>query len=177
MKRGYDPTKINGKTRMKISLYLQQGGKSAYTLEPLDLNRVIKDPKYTEIDHIIPISISLDDSQNNKVLALHSENQVKGNLTPFMAYALINLMEWDVVIQNLRHMFFRIKIFHTKKKLNLLNEENITKEEVAKKFINRNLVDTSYACRVVLNTLSDYFKDNEIDTKSSYYQWSSNRFV
>ena len=52
-----------------------------------------------------------------------------------------------------------------KKKLNLLNEENITKEEVAKKFINRNLVDTSYACRVVLNTLSDYFKDNEIDTK------------
>lgn len=36
---------------------------------------------------------------------------------------------------------------------------------MAKKFINRNLVDTSYACRVVLNTLSDYFKDNEIDTK------------
>ena len=87
MKRGYDPTKINGKTRMKIRLYEQQEGKSAYTLEPLDLNRVIKDPKYTEIDHIIPISISLDDSQNNKVLALHSENQVKGNLTPFMAYA------------------------------------------------------------------------------------------
>lgn len=26
-------------------------------------------------------------------------------------------------------------------------------------------MDTSYACRVVLNTLSDYFKDNGIDTK------------
>ena len=36
---------------------------------------------------------------------------------------------------------------------------------MARKFINRNLVDTSYACRTVLNTLQHYFKDNEIDTK------------
>lgn len=163
--KGYDPTKINGKTRMKISLYLQQGGKSAYTFEPLDLNRVIKDPKYTEIDHIIPISISLDDSQNNKVLALHSENQVKGNLTPFMAYAANKFNGMGCSYPEFKTNVLSNKNIPYKKKLNLLNEENITKEEVAKKFINRNLVDTSYACRVVLNTLSDYFKDNEIDTK------------
>lgn len=163
--KGYDPTKINGKTRMKISLYLQQGGKSAYTFEPLDLNRVIKDPKYTEIDHIIPISISLDDSQNNKVLALHSENQVKGNLTPFMAYAANKFNGMGCSYSEFKTNVLSNKEIPYKKKLNLLNEENITKEEVAKKFINRNLVDTSYACRVVLNTLSDYFKDNEIDTK------------
>lgn len=163
--KGYDPTKINGKTRMKISLYLQQGGKSAYTFEPLDLNRVIKDPKYTEIDHIIPISISLDDSQNNKVLALHSENQVKGNLTPFMAYAANKFNGMGCSYSEFKKNVLSNDNIPYKKKLNLLNEENITKEEVAKKFINRNLVDTSYACRVVLNTLSDYFKDNEIDTK------------
>lgn len=150
---------------MKISLYLQQGGKSAYTFEPLDLNRVIKDPKYTEIDHIIPISISLDDSQNNKVLALHSENQVKGNLTPFMAYAANKFNGMGCSYPEFKTNVLSNKNIPYKKKLNLLNEENITKEEVAKKFINRNLVDTSYACRVVLNTLSDYFKDNEIDTK------------
>ena len=45
------------------------------------------------------------------------------------------------------------------------NYSKVTKLLVKPKFINRNLVDTSYACRVVLNTLSDYFKDNEIDTK------------
>lgn len=165
IEKGYDPTKINGKTRMKIRLYEQQGGKSAYTLEPLDLNRVIKDPKYTEIDHIIPISISLDDSQNNKVLALHSENQVKGNLTPFMAYAANKFNGMGCSYPEFKTNVLSNKNIPYKKKLNLLNEENITKEEVAKKFINRNLVDTSYACRVVLNTLSDYFKDNEIDTK------------
>lgn len=165
IEKGYDPTKINGKTRMKIRLYEQQKGKSAYTLEPLDLNRVIKDPKYTEIDHIIPISISLDDSQNNKVLALHSENQVKGNLTPFMAYAASKFNGMGCSYSEFKTNVLSNKEIPYKKKLNLLNEENITKEEVAKKFINRNLVDTSYACRVVLNTLSDYFKDNEIDTK------------
>ena len=46
-----------------------------------------------------------------------------------------------------------------------MNEKDITKIEVIKEFINRNLVDTSYACRTVLNTLQNYFKDNGIDTK------------
>lgn len=50
LEKGYDPSEINGKTRMKISLYLQQEGKSAYTFKTLKLNRIIKEPKYTEIE-------------------------------------------------------------------------------------------------------------------------------
>lgn len=165
LEKGYDPSEINGKTRMKISLYLQQEGKSAYTFKTLKLNRIIKEPKYTEIDHIIPISISLDDSQNNKVLALSSENRAKDNLTPFMAYAANKFNEKGCSYSEFKTSVLSNKNIPYKKKLNLLNEENITREVVAKKFINRNLVDTRYACRVVLNTLSDYFKDNEIDTK------------
>lgn len=165
LEKGYDPSEINGKTRMKISLYLQQEGKSAYTFKSLKLNRIIKEPKYTEIDHIIPISISLDDSQNNKVLALSSENRAKDNLTPFMAYAANKFNEKGCSYSEFKTSVLSNKNIPYKKKLNLLNEENITREVVAKKFINRNLVDTRYACRVVLNTLSDYFKDNEIDTK------------
>ena len=52
-----------------------------------------------------------------------------------------------------------------KKKEYLLYEKDITKFSNMKEFIARNLVDTSYANRVVLNTLQKYFKDNEIDTK------------
>lgn len=159
---GYDPDKINGKTRMKIRLYQQQHGKSAYTNQPLELHQVIKDPSYTEIDHIIPLSVSLDDSQNNKVLTLRSENQAKGNLTPFMAFQA-NKFKYSYA--EFKANVLANKNILYKKRLNLLNEENITKEEVAKKFINRNLNDTSYACRVVFNTLADYFKDNDIDTK------------
>ena len=58
-----------------------------------------------------------------------------------------------------------MKNISSKKRRNLLFSEDITKYSVIQQFINRNLVDTSYACRVVLNTLSDYFKDNGIDTK------------
>ena len=79
---GYNPDKINGKTKMKVRLYLEQDGKSAYTLSPLSLGEVITNPRYTEIDHIIPISISLDDSYNNKILATANENKAKGNRTP-----------------------------------------------------------------------------------------------
>ena len=45
-----------------------------------------------------------------------------------------------------------------------MNEEDITKFAVIEKFINRNLVDTSYATRTIMNTLQDYFKDNGIET-------------
>ena len=65
---------------------MEQDGKSAYTLKPLKLEKVINDPEYTEIDHIIPISISCDDSYNNKVLTMKIENSDKGQRTPIDAY-------------------------------------------------------------------------------------------
>lgn len=67
----------------KFRLYQEQAGKCAYSLEALDLDRVINDPKYTEIDHPLPYSRSFDDSQNNRVLVLSRENQNKGNRTPY----------------------------------------------------------------------------------------------
>lgn len=163
--RGYDPQNVRGKTKQKIRLYLMQEGKSAYTLQELDLHRIIKDDKYTEIDHIIPISISLDDSQSNKVLALHSENQQKGNLTPFMAFHTGKFAGMDCTWNKFKENVLSNKNYNHKKKNNLLDERDINKFSVIQEFINRNLVDTSYANRVVLNTLVEYFKDNEMDTK------------
>lgn len=163
--KGYDPNKINAKTKTKIRLYEMQEGKSAYTLQPLDLHRIIKDPTYTEIDHVIPISISLDDSLNNKVLILRSENQAKGNLTPVDAYNKGKFADYDCTLSKYIDYVTKSKLYNRKKKSNLLYSKDITKFTNIKEFINRNLVDTSYACRVVLNTLTDYFKDNDINTK------------
>ena len=163
--RGLDPEKVNGKTKLKIRLYQEQDGKSAYTLQPLDLDRIIKDQTYTEIDHIIPVSISLDDSQNNKVLITRTENQLKGNLTPLGAYQKGRFAGLNCTMSHYIETVKGMKNISSKKRRNLLFSEDITKYSVIQQFINRNLVDTSYACRVVLNTLSDYFKDNGIDTK------------
>ena len=49
----------------------------------------------------------------------------------------------------------------------LLTEEDISKFDVRKKFIERNLVDTRYASRVVLNALQEHFRAHKIDTKVS----------
>ena len=160
---GIDPERVNGKTKMKVRLYLQQDCKTAYTQQDIDLHTLIFDDKAYEIDHIIPISVSLDDSLSNKVLASRLENQQKGNLTPMMAYLKGKFTDGN--LEKYKLFVNSNKNFNHKKRSNLLDEQDITKEDVARKFINRNLVDTSYACRTVLNTLQHYFKDNEIDTK------------
>ncbi len=158
---GYDPSKINGKTKLKVRLYLQQEGKTAYTNAPIDLNLLIKDATAYEVDHIIPLSISLDDSINNKALINRTENQNKSNMTPIYAILRgklnISLDTYKTVVKNNRN-------YTGKKRSYLLYDKDITKFSNMQEFIARNLVDTSYACRVVMNTLSDYFKDNEIST-------------
>lgn len=70
----------------KFKLYQQQDGKCMYSGRPLELERLFSDEHYGEIDHIIPFSRCGNDSLNNKVLVLNSENQNKGNLTPYEAW-------------------------------------------------------------------------------------------
>ena len=57
------------------AIWRRDGGKCVYCGSTENL----------QIDHIIPFSISLDDSINNKVLSTHKENQNKGKLTPIQA--------------------------------------------------------------------------------------------
>lgn len=164
-KAGYS-IKLNGKLREKLRLYKEQDAKTAYELRPIDLHLLISDPTAYEIDHIIPISISLDDSFSNKVLVTRYENQVKGNLTPIEAFNQGKFSQSkEVFIANTLTLRKNHGKLYEKKKGYLLYDKDITKFDNMKEFINRNLVDTSYANRVVLNTLQDYFKANNINTK------------
>ncbi len=52
-------SRVEGKALQKVWLYVQQHGRDAYDGELLDLDRVVKDFGYTDIDHIIPYSQSL----------------------------------------------------------------------------------------------------------------------
>lgn len=166
---------INAKLREKIRLYEEQEAKSAYMLKPIDFDLLLSDPTAYEVDHIIPISISLDDSINNKVLVTRFENQAKGNLTPLDAFSKGKFagVSKEEYIQNTLHLRRTKGRQFEKKRSYLLFEKDITKYSVMKEFINRNLVDTSYANRTVLNTLQDYFKANEIPTKIHTIRGSS----
>lgn len=166
--RGLNPDLVNGKTKLKIKLYMEQDGKTIYTQSPIDLNRLINDPNLYEIEHILPISISLDDSLSNKALASRMENQLKGNLAPLDAFAKGRFAKINGDVERYRKYVLSNHNYRSKelrkKRDYLLHDEDLNKYENAKEFIARNLVDTSYACRVVLNTLQNYFKDNEIPT-------------
>ena len=120
---GYDPEHINNKTKTKVRLYLEQDCKSAYTLQKIDIRDLIEDEKAYEIDHIIPISISLDNSLSNKVLATHKENQQKGNLTPIQAYLKGKFTGCD--INTYRTVVKNNKSLNRKKKSYLLKNKNL----------------------------------------------------
>ncbi|MDY0277160.1 MAG: type II CRISPR RNA-guided endonuclease Cas9 [Acholeplasma sp.] len=165
--KNYPDERLNATMVLKLRLYKEQDGKCIYTGLPIDLSKMIRDHKAYEIDHIIPISISFDDSYNNKVLVLHGANQKKQNKTPFGYFSrgdLVNgtkIKDWNSFEKSVSLN----KNISARKKANLLFAEDITKYEVISKFINRNLVDTSYAVRVFMTTLKQYFEANDIDTK------------
>lgn len=150
----------------KIRLYKEQNGKCAYSGIQIDLHKLITDPKAYEIDHIIPYSISLDDSYNNKILITPLANQIKGNLTPF-SYFTSGRVDSRFVIKNyetFKEIVMNNPNISKYKKANLLDERDITKYDVMKEFINRNLVDTSYAIKTFMMTLKQYFENHGIST-------------
>lgn len=157
--------KLTSKLIQKIRLYEEQGQHTVYTNQKIDINTLILDPFAYEIDHIIPLSISFDDSFSNKVLVSRNENQLKGQKTPYTLFRDGSIKRsWDEYVNDVKN---RYKGFLKRKKLNYLTlEKDADKfdEETMKQFIARNLVDTSYANRVVMNTLQGFFKQNEINT-------------
>ena len=165
---GFSDNDYSNQTALKVRLYNEQNGKCAYSGMPLELVKVVTDPKAYEIDHIIPRSISQDNSLNNKVLVLHEVNQAKGNRTPFQ-YFSSGLAKKSYPINNYNAFkeYVNGNVNYQKnafKRRNLLNEEDITKYDVLREFSNRNLIDTSYAARSLMTTIKNYFKANNIET-------------
>ncbi len=149
--------------KTKLRLWKEQGEKCLYSGEKIRAEELIKYPNNFDIDHIIPISISFDDSRSNKVLVYKEENRIKGNRTPYVYLNGLN-RQWNY--NSYKSYVLSIeKVIGKNKRNNLLFEGDITKEEVRKAFKARNLNDTRYAGRVVLNTLQSFMKAQEKNTK------------
>ncbi|MGN1467043.1 MAG: type II CRISPR RNA-guided endonuclease Cas9 [Ruminococcus sp.] len=134
-----------GQDLIKLKLWEEQDGICPYSLKPIEINRLFE-IGYTDIDHIIPYSLSFDDTYNNKVLVLSSENRQKGNRIP-MQYLQGKRQEdfylW-VDNSNLRY----------RKKKNLLKEQ-LTDDDLSG-FKKRNLQDTQYISSFLLKFLKKY---------------------
>ena len=78
--------RVDRKIRERYKLWMELGEAKAicpYSGEPI---ASYSEMLHAEVDHIIPLSRSNDDSYLNKILCLRSENQDKGQKTPWEAW-------------------------------------------------------------------------------------------
>jgi CRISPR-associated endonuclease Csn1 len=128
-------------TRKKITLYSTGAVNEVY----------IKD---CEIDHIIPMSRSFNDSMNNKVLCAPEANQNKRDRIPFEWFEekySKDSQQWVDFENTVKKMY---GMPYPKRK-NLIRKSWTDGDK--EKFLSRNLKDTRYAARHITNYLRKYF--------------------
>lgn len=136
-----------GQDLVRLKLWKEQGGICPYSQRPIMAERLFE-VGYTDIDHIVPYSISFDDTYNNKVLVFSEENRQKGNRLPMQYLTGERQDKFYTWVDN--------AVIRRQKKKNLLKEE-ITKEEESE-FKRRNLSDTQYIATFILNFLKKHLE-------------------
>lgn len=143
---------------VKYRLYEEQGCKCAYSQQSfekvLGSVKAIFENNNTQVDHIIPYSQCYDDSYNNKVLVLSSENQKKGNRVPreYMTDDEFRKFEEYVNGQYVNNY---------KKQQNLLHKP-LSQDQI-KELNSRALNDTRYSARLIKQILENHllFKESK----------------
>ncbi len=127
-----------GQDIIKYRLWKEQGERCIYSGYPIEAEKLFL-PGYYEIDHIIPYSISFDDTYNNKVLVIARENRNKGNRLP-----LQYISDKDN---------FRVRVINTiknKSKRDKLLKEYLSEDDMSA-MKDRNLTDTQFITTFVYN--------------------------
>jgi len=134
---------------IKMKLWRQQGEVCVYTGRQIGIKQLIDGS--TDVDHIIPYSRSLDDSQTNKVVCFRDANTEKGNRTPWETWGS-DEGRWHEIKQ-------RVAKLPTGKVKRLLADQEALEKLVGVDFIARQLNDTSYASRAIRDYLIEVCPD------------------
>lgn len=147
---GCEPEEVTRRIIRKLALREEQGEKDAYTGAAIDLERLVRDDRYCEIDHVLPYSRTCDDSRANKVLVLSKSNQDKRERTPYewMTSGEASAPNWD---EYRNRVMATVK--YPKKRAYLLNVD--LGPDTESKFLARNLNDDRYMSVAVKNYLED----------------------
>ena len=141
-----------GQDIVKYKLWEEQDGTCIYSGKKISVEMLFTEA--VDVDHIIPYSMCFDDTYNNKVLVLASENRQKGNRVAYKYEKEMgrNIDEYVVRVGN---------IIKNPKKLRRLLREDFTKED-AKDWKDRNIQDTQYMSKLMYNLVRNHlgFSDN-----------------
>ncbi|MCH2548256.1 MAG: type II CRISPR RNA-guided endonuclease Cas9 [Alphaproteobacteria bacterium] len=142
---GMHPPKNYG---LRMKLWEEQDEFCAYSVpaRKLSLQEVLSDK--VDIDHILPISKTLDDGNANKVLILRELNRHKGNRTPYEAFH----NDKHALVVDYEELLLRIEKIAPKQKWRYLEDamQRFTDERKNGDagWLARQLTDTSYMARL-----------------------------
>lgn len=146
--RGCTADEVTGKQIEKYRLWEEQECFDLYTGAKIEVDRLISDDTYTQIDHILPFSRTGENSRNNKVLVLAKSNQDKREQTPYEWMSHDGAPSWDAFERRVQE---NQKLSRRKKNF-LLEKDLDTKEG---EFLARSFTDTAYMSREVCAYLAD----------------------
>lgn len=133
----------------KYKLWEAQEGKCLYSGKPIDKESMLRDrDKLFEVDHIIPYSLILDNTINNKALVYAEENQTKGQRSPLMYMDKAKASDFRARVNS---MLKNKKC--SKKKYRYLMLSDLDNSELLDEWKSRNLNDTRYICKYLVNYL------------------------
>lgn len=154
---GLNPANLDRAKRRELSqkmqLWVELNAKNVadrqcpYTGEQISIERLLSSE--VEIEHILPYSMTLDDSLNNKTVAMRRANRDKGNRSPFDAFGKSPLPGYDYPA-----MLQRAALMPKEKAKRFAPDgyQRWLKED--KDFLARALNDTAYLSRIAKEYLS-----------------------
>ncbi|HHB51741.1 MAG TPA: type II CRISPR RNA-guided endonuclease Cas9, partial [Saprospiraceae bacterium] len=165
---------VTSKNILKVRLWQQQDEYCLYSLSKykdakdakITTDDIVNEIKYKgdafDIDHILPISRSSDDSISNKVLVFSGENRAKSNKTPY-EYFGNNSERWDKFESFIRSKEMYVKL--GKAKVGKFTMRDFAIREQG--FLERHLNDTRIISKTVKNYVEKYlkFKDDNQDRR------------
>jgi len=137
---------IKAEDTKKYSLWLECGRISPYTGKVINLSNLFSPD--IEIEHIIPYSLSMDDSFLNKTLCERDFNQEKGNRTAYQYFKDKPELLHD----------FKQRIMHFSDE----KQERFMRESFEEGFLNSQLSNTAYIARQTKKKLKMVCKDVRI---------------
>jgi CRISPR-associated endonuclease Csn1 len=153
--------------KLKHKLWLECGRVCPYSGKVINLTDCFSSE--VEIEHIIPLSRSLDDSFNNKTLTYRKINTDKGKMTPF---EYLSKMGGDHLKE------FKARIH--RKGMNAFSDEKKKKflaEKLDPGFLNQQLSNTSYIARFTISKMQEvcrsvYFTNGSITSELRRKDWN-----
>ena len=143
-----DGIEVNDTNIIKYLLMQETDCKCAYCNRDIKINNC-------EVEHIIPRSISADDSYDNKTVACNNCNDNKNNRSPY------EYLRTDGRYEEFKERVQANSKLSYKKKKYMLFEDDLNKYQ--KKFVNSNLNDTAYATNELANQIN-LFKEAYLES-------------